>query len=70
MGDQPSTESGSEKEGSGREVEQYQGKERGNILFAAGNVVREREGGKIGRTRGKQNTAGRKVLNRKKEIIR
>ena len=70
MGDQPSTESGSEKEGSGREVEQYQGKERGNILSAAGNVVREREGGKIGRKRGKQNTAGRKVLNRKKEIIR
>ena len=70
MGDQPSTESGSEKEGSGREVEQYQGGERGNILFAAGNVVREWEGGKIGRKRGKQNTAGRKVLNRKKEIIR
>ena len=70
MGDQPSTESGSEKEGSGREVEQYQGKERGNILSAAWNVVREWEGGKIGRKRGKQNTAGRKVLNRKKEIIR
>ena len=52
------------------EVEQYQGKERGNILSAAGNVVREWEGGKIGRKRGKQNTAGRKVLNRKKEIIR
>ena len=70
MGDQPSTESGSEKEGSGREVEQNQGKERGNILSDAGNVVREWEGGKIGRKRGKQNTAGRKVLNRKKEIIR
>ena len=70
MGDQPSTESGSEKEGSGREVEQYQGKKRGNILSAAGNVVREWEGAKIGRKRGKQNTAGRKVLNRKKEIIR
>ena len=70
MGDHPSTESGSEKEGSGREVEQYQGKERGNILSDAGNVVREWEGGKIGRKRGKQNTAGRKVLNRKKEIIR
>ena len=70
MADQPSTESGSEKEGSGREVEQYQGKERGNILSAAGNVVREWEGGKIGRKRGKQNTAGRKVLNRKKEIFR
>ena len=70
MLDQPSTESGSEKEGSGREVEQYQGKERGNILSDAGNVVREWEGGKIRRKRGKQNTAGRKVLNRKKEIIR
>ena len=70
MADQPSRESGSEKEGSGREVEQYQGKERGNILSAARNVVRKREGGKIGRKRGKQNTAGRKVLNRKKEIIR
>ena len=70
MGDHLSRESGSEKEVSGREVEQYQGKERGNILSAAGNVVREWEGGEIGRKRGKQNTAGRKVLNRKKEIIR